>query len=92
MTKKITPEYEIHYSYLHKSNLLKHQLTYYNGCIQERIFHFYDSNGFLVERIEDDGNSIHHDHLDNVTVRKVTSIIPVKDPNHPAFGKPNILK
>lgn len=92
MLRKTTPELEVHYSYLKKTNLLKSQFTFYNGISQERIFHFYDDHGVIIKTIEDDGSSPDSNSLDGVTTRKITTIQPLYDANHPAFGKPATIK
>ena len=69
---------QTYYTYKRDTNLLESKLA---GDYQEthvREFYFYDDNGTLVRRIEDDGSSADANCLDNVTIRKIRVIVPRK--------------
>ena len=63
----------IRYGYLAGTNLITHQLTCYEGKIQERLFRFYNENGQVWQTIEDDGSSPLPDDLTDVFMRTVTT-------------------
>ena len=74
LIEESTPEgLTIKCDYLTGTNLLSHQLTCYDGKIQERLFHFYNENGQVWQTIEDDGSSVLPEDLTDVSMRKITT-------------------
>jgi RHS repeat-associated protein len=79
------------YTYQPNTNILISELTYQNGQICKRIFHFYDSQigSFCTKTFIDDGTTLDPNDM-RVTYRRIIEAIPKRTP--PCIGLPEEIQ